>query len=146
MYQINMELHSLSAQNNSDSPFPVTKNDFFLTSTSSNQIPSLFQESNFADHPKKKSQKLLPSLNPFSPESKPSEIFVNSRKTSEKFSKNLNFGYKNFPFSSDLRGKKDSDDSWVHSDSKILNKFSENYSKTDKYLERFNDSDLRRNQ
>jgi hypothetical protein len=83
------------------------------------------------------------SANPFSPDLKSSDFFLKSSEKVLNAKKNSNLQSKNLPFLLDFKVKQESDDTWASSDSKILNKMNENSSKLDRYIERFNDSNLR---
>lgn len=139
-----MELNSIIVSDDSNSSTPEVKIDYFPTKTSALNSSSSFTAPTFPDHPKSKktSQKPVPDLSPFSPDSKPSQIFLKTKKTTDRILENSNFGCNNLPFLQDINGKKDSIDTWASSDSKILNKFSHNFSRPQLYLRRFNDSTL----
>jgi len=139
-----MELNGLISSDDSNSPIQDVKIDYFPTKTSAPNPFDSFMPPTFSDHPKHKktSQKLSLDLNLFIPDSKPSQNFLKTQKTTDRILENSNFGCKNLPFLQDINGKKDSIGSWASSDSKILNKFSDNYSKPQSYLRKFNDSTL----
>lgn len=81
-------------------------------------------------------------LNPFCPEIKPSDKF---KKSSQKLQRNnnfLNFGSNDLPFLKGFQREKDSNDTWVLSNSTISNKLGDNSAKVADVIKKFNDSTL----
>lgn len=81
----------------------------------------------------------LSNDNPFAPTEKPSKNFKKFSENPKNSLENLNFPRNDFSF---LSKKPDSDDSWIQTDSKAMKKFTENTSKPEKYLSKFNNSEI----
>ena len=87
--------------------------------------------SNFSD--------ALSNDNPFAPSEYPSKTLKKFSENPKKNIEDLNFPRNDFSF---LSKKPDSDDSWLRTDSKVSKKFTENSSKPERYLSKFNNSEI----
>lgn len=125
----------------------VQKNFSFMKNKSKKpyldeKIESHFVTPTIVRHPKFDSNLAngLSFDNPFAPELKPSDLFLNSPKSQKKSLKILNFHGNDFSFPTI---KPESIDSWASNHSKISKKLTENNSNAEIYLSKFNNSEIK---